>query len=358
MKVWHLISNRWNSAISEYALSAARALKLAGAETLITPLQSSPIEARFIAHEFSVESVDHFGPSKYGRLVALSKKFDPDIIFTYGGPETTAAMFIKNGRKLIRFYGQRADGLGMTRQFFGRVGHFHVDRLIAPSYFVGEPLRGITGGEVDVVPLGCDQKKFSFLDTSRAKRPEILIFGRLDPVKGHREFLPILKELIIMAKSKGDPIPRLRIVGMPANLSPSHLRAEADQFDLSEDDLIIQCEQVANVAALMSESSLGLVSSLGSEVICRVAQEFLLCGTPVITTGVGSLPEVFVDKSFGNYYDHTKPAEAAAKIYNWLCLGHCESNLQRQARSLAAKRVFSIERMAEDLIRIVRSTLS
>lgn len=358
MKVWHLISNRWNSAISEYALSAARAMKLAGAETLITPLQSSPIEARFIAQEFSVESVDHFGPGKYDRLFALSKKFNPDIIFTYGGPETTAALFIKTGRKLIRFYGQRADGLSMTRQFFSRVGHFHVDRLIAPSQYVGQPLRGITGSDVDVVPLGCDQKNFSFQDINRAKRPEILIFGRLDPVKGHREFFPILKELITMAKSKGEPIPRLRIVGVPANLSASYLRAEAERLELSEDDLVIQCERVANVAALMSESSLGLVSSIGSEVICRVAQEFLLCGTPVITTGVGSLPEVFVDRSFGDHYDHTKPAEASAKIYNWLCLGHCESNLQRQARSLAAQRVFSIERMSEDLIRIVRSTIT
>jgi glycosyltransferase involved in cell wall biosynthesis len=358
MKVWHLISNRWNSAISEYALSAARAMKLAGAETLITPLQSSLIEARFIDQEFSVESVDHFGLGNYGRLFTLSKKFNPDIIFTYGGPETTAAMFIKTGRKLIRFYGQRADGLSITRQIFGRLGHFHVDRLIAPSQFVGKPLRVITGGEVDVVPLGCDQKKFFFIDAHRAKRPEILIFGRIDPVKGHREFLPILKELITIAKSKGDPIPRLRIVGLPANLSVSHLRTEADRFDLSEDDLIIQCEKIANVAGLMSESSLGLVSSIGSEVICRVAQEFLMCGTPVITTSVGSLPEVFVDKSFGGYYDHTKPVEAAEKIYKWLCLGHCETNLQRQARSLAAQRFFSIERMSEDLMRIVRSTLS
>jgi glycosyltransferase involved in cell wall biosynthesis len=358
MKVWHLISNRWNSAISEYALSAARALKQAGAETLVTPLQSSPIEARFQAHGFNVESVENFGPAKYARLFSLSKNFEPNLIFTYGGPETTAAIFVKNGRKLIRFYGQRADGLGVARQILGRMGHFHVDRLIAPSRFVSEPLCGITGGGVDVVMLGCDHSKFAFVDVQRAKRPEILIFGRLDPVKGHREFFPVFKDLVSIAKSKGDPVPRLRIVGLPANLSLSHLRTEAEKFGLSQDDLTIQCERVESVAAVMSECSLGLVSSIGSEVICRVAQEFLLCGTPVITTGVGSLPEIFVDKTFGDFYDHLQPKEAAAKIYQWLCTGHCEAKVQRQTRALAAQRVFSIERMSEDLIKIAEATVS
>lgn len=354
MKVWHLISNRWNSAISEYALSAARALKLAGAESLITPLQSSPIEARFVNHEFVVDSVDHFGPGKYARLFGISKKFDPDVIFTYGGPETTAAMFIKNGGKLIRFYGQRTDGLGVARQILGRIGHFNVDRHIAPSQFVGEPLRGMTSSAVDIVTLGCDQSRFSFQDVRRMARPEILIFGRLDPVKGHREFFHVFTELIALAKTKGDPIPRLRIIGLPANLSASHLLIEAERRGIAKDDLVVQCEQITNIAALMSEASLGLISSIGSEVICRVAQEFLLCGTPVITTSVGSLPEVFVDKSFGDYYNHLQPAaESASKIYKWLRLGHCETNLQRQARSIAARRFFSIERMSKDLTGIM-----
>ena len=357
MKVWHLISNRWNSAISEYALSSARALKLAGAETLITAMQSSPIQTRFVDHGFSVENVEHFGPAHYARLYATAKKYGPDIIFTYGGPETTAAFFLKKDRKLVRFYGQRADGLGLAKQVLGRMGHLHVDRLIAPSRIVGEPLRGVTGGHIDIVVLGCDQEKFSFQQIPRAKRPELLIFGRLDPVKGHREFFPVFRELLAIARSKGDPAPRLRILGLPANLSAAHLFMAAQRHGISTDDVVIQCERIANVAAVMSETSLGLVSSIGSEVICRVAQEFLMCGTPVVTTNIGSLPEVFVDRSFGDFYDYTKPMDAAVKIYSWLTRGHCETGLQRQERSLAAQRIFSIERMSRDLSGVIKNLL-
>jgi len=180
-----------------------------------------------------------------------------------------------------------------------------------------------------------------------------LIFGRLDPIKGHREFLPIFKDLVQMAETFGDPIPRLKIVGMPANLSPEQIRVEARRLNLSDLDVVIHCERVENVAEMMAQCSLGFVSSIGSEVICRVAHEFLLCGTPVVTTDVGSLPEVFVDKSFGTYYERANPKDASSRIYQWLRVAHCEANTKRQIRSKVAQSIFSIEKMANDFHRVV-----
>ena len=353
MKIWHLISNRWNSAISEYALSASRALREVGADTLVTSLQGSPIESRFHSHEFNLESVPHFGPSMYPKIFSLAKKFDPNIILTYGGPETTAAIFGKFGRRLIRFYGQSANGQNFAKSVLGKVGHLHVDDVLAPSRFVSEPLRQTIGPNVHVVGLGCDANVFKWVDSNRAHRPEILIFGRLDPVKGHREFFPIFKQLLNIAKDKGDPMPRLRIVGLPANLSATHLWAAAHSQGLNENDLSIECQKVEDVASLMSQASLGLVSSLGSEVICRVAQEFLMCGTPVVTTSVGSLPEIFIDSQFGEVFSHELAGDSASRIYRWLCQGHCESKVQRQTRAQAAQRAFSITRMSEALLSLI-----
>lgn len=353
MKVWHLISNRWNSAISEYALSASRALRDAGVDTLVTPLQGSPIEGRFNTYKFDVESVPHFSPSIYPKIFSLAKKFDPNIIVTYGGPETTAAIFGKFGRRLIRFYGQRTDAQNFGRALIGKFGHLHVDDVLAPSRFVSEPLRQIVGHNVHVVGLGCDADVYKWVDSHRATHPEILIFGRLDPVKGHREFFPIFKKVIGMARDKGDPLPRLRIVGLPANLSAAHLWTAANSVGLTNNEVSIECEKVEDVASLMSQASLGLVSSLGSEVICRVAEEFLMCGTPVVSTNVGSLPEVFVDRQFGEVFNYDQQEDSASKIYKWLCQGHCESKTQRQSRASAAQGVFSIKRMSELLMRVI-----
>ncbi len=357
MKVWHLISNRWNSAISEYAISTARALSDLGAQQVVTSLKGSPAESRFDVLNFSLESIDHFGPSSYARLVAMSAKLAPDFIFSYGGPETTAALFFKPGQKIIRFYGQRVEDRGIPRGFITRLAHQHVRKVIAPSRVVAEPLEKLLGCSVNVITLGCDQKTFYFSDTNRSGRPEILIFGRLDPVKGHREFLPFFKKIIETSKTKGDPRPRLRIVGLPANISETHIRVTAESLGLSNDDVIIQCERVQDVAALMSGASLGLVSSIGSEIICRVAQEFLMCGTPVLTTSVGSLPEIFTNETFGTSYDHHDPVAGIDTFYRWLCAGHCESKKDRQIRALMAQKAFSIQRMSADLDKLLNGLM-
>jgi len=353
MKVWHLISNRWNSAISEYALSAARALRSAGAESLITPLQASPIETRFLAQQFNVQSIDKFGPTRYPKLASLAANFRPNYIFAYGGPEATAAIFAKRGGKLIRFFGQRVDERGAARALASRFGHLHVDRAIAPSNFVAIPLKNLLQSDVAVVPLGCDEEKYFLVESPRGNRPEILIFGRLDPVKGHREFLPVFKQIIRLSEAHKEPTPLLRIVGLPANLSPVHLWAEADKLEISRQHLEIQCEAVENVAQLMSTSTVGLVSSIGSEVICRVAEEFLLCGTPVVTTSVGSLPEVFTHPSFGESYNHEDIEGAAIKIYARIRLAYKETRIDRLKRAEFAKKIFSLNRMSQELLQLL-----
>jgi len=355
MKIWHLISNRWNSAISEYALSSALACRELGFETFVTPLGASPIESRFIEKSFELQSIDHFGPSRYAKLAALGAHFSPDIILTYGGPETTAAMFMKGHRKLIRFHGQRASEQGPWAVFARKFGQLHVDRIITPSSFVADGLRKTAQCPIDIVPLGCDEKKYCFKDVDRGERPELVIFGRLDPVKGHREFLTIFGRLTEIAKQEKRLAPLLRIVGLPANLSSRHLLEGAATLGVSSEDIEIQCERITDVAALMSRASLGVIPSIGSEVICRVAEEFLLCGTPVVTTNVGSLPEIFVEPGFGHCYGDHDNLEGAARIFQELVNSHGESSADRLARAQLAASHYSIKTMSETLSKTISS---
>lgn len=350
MKVWHLISNRWNSAISEYALSAAKALRMGGAESLVTCLIDSPIEARFKMAGFHLKSVEGFGPARYAKLAGIAKGFDPELIFTYGGPETTAAFFFKNKSRLARFHGYNTEPVGPLSATTRKLGHLHVDQVVTPSCAIANNIKEYIGCPIEAVTLGIDTSVFEFKDISRSQRPELLIFGRLDPVKGHREFMSLFKKVLALAELHGSTRPKLRIVGIPANLSKVHLLEHAKSIGLSQDDIEIQCDRISNVAELMSKVSLGVVSSLGSEAICRVAQEFILCGTPVVSTSAGSLPEVFVKPEFGSSYQHHENDAAAKVIFDLLISSHDETRTTRQARAIAAKQVFSIEAMSERLI--------
>ena len=67
-----------------------------------------------------------------------------------------------------------------------------------------------------------------------------------------------------------------------------------------DEDIVFINDFVDNVSDHIASSSVGIVSSLGSEVICRVSEEFLLCGNPIFVTDVGSLSECIYSKDAGS----------------------------------------------------------
>jgi glycosyltransferase involved in cell wall biosynthesis len=357
MKIWHLISNRWNSAISEYAISATRATQGMGSDVIVTALAGSPVEQRILALGLKSGTIEHFGPAKIPQLAAASKRINPDVIIAYGGPETTAAQFFKGRAKLVRFYGYQGGDGGPLNAWTKKMGHIRVDQVITPADIITQGLVHVMSCPVNTVSLGCDDAVYKPIEVARNPRPSLVIFGRLDPVKGHREFLPIFSHLLKTWPDQSSR-PKLKIIGLPANLSAAHLMNMATTIGFSPSDLEIICERVSDVAQTLSSATVGVVSSIGSEAICRVAQEFLLCGTPVVTTGAGSLPEVFKDQSFGRVYTSHDPMMAASEISEVLKVAHQENFLSRCERAKAARSHFSLSVMREALARVLQSLLT
>ena len=102
----------------------------------------------------------------------------------------------------------------------------------------------------------------------------------------------------------------------------------------------------------MSRTHLGVVCSLGSEVICRVAQEFLLCGAPIAVSGVGALKEVLRSKSFGIHYGNLSLSDSADLIREQLYRGWQETAETRKKRAELSREHFSFERMGCDLDKV------
>ena len=83
-KAWHLLSNPWNSAITEYALSASLALSLENYENVLTPLEGSSAELRGKLLEVRVFSVKNFSPFSWVKLKAFyNRKCEIILCFSY-----------------------------------------------------------------------------------------------------------------------------------------------------------------------------------------------------------------------------------------------------------------------------------
>ena len=327
MKVLHLVSNRWNSAICEYALSTVRACKVLNYENFIVGITNSPFlnKARELS-DLNEEFAD-FSPKRFFQLKKIIQKFKPDLIFSNGGPEEFIAHFAKpKSVKHFRFRGN----FRLTPVLLPLAQTFY------PSFFAKEKAK-IDG---PIIPLGTNEKKFNFANYNKIEVPSLLIFGRFDPIKGHENFLQLFKKIADVSSFEIN----LKIVGLEANTKASDLAFWAKSLGLeaSRCRVSITTAKIEDVPALMRGVTAGVISSSGSEVICRVAQEFLMCGTPVLVTNIGSLPEVLKELSFGKIYPNLQPIEIVSQIAEYFQ----ENAKTRNARAESAQRHFSVATMA------------
>lgn len=355
--IWHLLSNRWFSAISAYAINTARSLELEGHTCIFTPLQGSPAEQHAINLGLKINAVVNFNWSQKKHLAALEKSINPDIIVVYGGPETFLSRFIiKDRTVLARFRGDQCKIKYKIQQKLQAWSHSHIDLFITPSKRLNQLYQGMYKSKpVKTIPLGVDTQVFqprSYGKPENGSRPKILIFGRLDPVKGHEAFIEIFASMLELWKKsrleKETPI--LQIVGKPANTSVLQILDKAQKMDLKVGyDIEVNPEYIKNVPDLLSQACLGVISSLASEEICRVAQEFLLCGTPVFVSGVGALNEVLSFKEAGLSYKNMPTLESAETLFSFVQQSARETQKEKQARAQEAKKLFSLEQMGRAL---------
>ncbi|MCX6126026.1 MAG: glycosyltransferase [Proteobacteria bacterium] len=347
IKILNLVSNRWNSAITEYGLSTGRALAVKN-QVLNVGIDGSSFLRRATSLGLSTEFLPSFSISNWLKLRVLTQRFQPDLIVAHGGPETILGALSSTPRTpMIRVRGSILDSVGAIGVATHDLGHPKVKLIVAPSNALKVSLEKVSRLPIVKIILGVDESRFRAPQFELSlERPELLIFGRLDPVKGHREFMKIFKRIHVQFSEKLQPV--LKIVGLPANLSVRHLEefTRAEMLTWGRDVVVIS-DHIEDVPGLLAGASIGVVPSIGSEIICRVAEEFLMCGTPVAVSGVGSLEEVLMAPGFGVSFRDLSEEAAAALIYSSLCQFISELPEVRTARATQAAEVFSLQKMSE-----------
>ena len=363
--VWHISSNPFNSAITEYALSSIRSLERRGYDNIFSPLKGSPAEMRSRLYGLRCLPLKNFHISSLLSFCSLGSRLSPTYIITYGGPETfLSKMLRRRTKKLIRFRGQGVTNTNKKYKSLLRYSYSHLDSVIVPGLRLHQSLSRIDCHDnITCVPLGLDTDFFSPAGTwkgpiSQNKRPEILIFGRIDPVKGHSFFIEVFEELLgLWDATSSAPRPYLHIVGKEVNTSIESLQEQvrkSKNLKLGE-DIVFTPEIVQDPKAYLSRACLGVVCSLASEEICRVGQEFLVCGTPIFVSGVGSLDDCLFSPEVGRSYKELSREKLIRSLQELIFISQNESIQDRMSRSARAKDLFSFDRMGASLESLIQS---
>ena len=144
-------------------------------------------------------------------------------------------------------------------------------------------------------------------------RRVIGIVGRIRPVKGQRILLKIFvalrkrfPDIVLLLLYRDTSETEAEWQGLLQDLVESNLQQSVYLYGYRED-----------VQEIMRHIDIGVVSSIDSEVICRVAVEFFSVGTPVVAFPTGALPEIIQD-GFTGRIAKDKSAEALAEALEWM----------------------------------------
>jgi glycosyltransferase involved in cell wall biosynthesis len=187
----------------------------------------------------------------------------------------------------------RSDARVIRRRPGGGFLYKHTQRVIAAADYIRDSfINELKLPPRQVVTIYQGVSLDDFTVAPFPKDPVAGIVARLDPVKGHRYLIEAMSLL-----KRTYPNLRLHIIGQQENTSTHSLRAMAEE--LWVDSRIDFFGFQNDVPKVMSECSIGVIASTGSEAVSRVALEWMASGRPVVATKVGCLREIVQDKITG-----------------------------------------------------------
>jgi len=306
-----VLDERWNSALTDLGLKIASVLE---GKVACAVLKGFPAEEK--CKEKGIPTFYIKDPRKglplapFLSLKDVIKTFKPQVVLTIRGDEMFFSALLKK-RFSFRLYRLHGEAKGIRESFLNRFLHEkYVDGVILSSQKIVNSV--VKKLPKLFIPGAVDVEKFRFSEEGRKRvrkrlkvGDEILfgVVGRFDPVKGHGVFLRALSLL----KKKGLNFKAV-IVGEEKNVKLKELMELCRTLSLSSNVIFIP-ERRKDIVDIMSAVDVGVVPSLGSEMIARVLLEFMACRRPVVVSDVGVLPEI-VKEDFGIVVHPTPPSLA------------------------------------------------
>ena len=311
LRIFQVVNVRWFNATAWYALFLSRLLREAGHQVRVLGLAGTDSFAK--AAEWGLDPeplplasknpLDY--PGLFLTLRRLVRDFQPHLVNCHRGEAFAlwaALRRLDPSFALVRTRGdQRPPRADPVNAFMhARLADAVIctcssiaDSLRTRLHVPPDKLHTIEGG-VDTRIFYPDPQGREAYRNAWGLSPDHLavgLIGRFDAVKGQRELIATFARLL---QEVGTPLrSRLRLVlagFATSNISEEQVVAWAREAGIM--DQVILPGRCPDTRAMMCALDLGVVASLGSETIARVALEIMACGVPLVGTRVGVMPDL------------------------------------------------------------------
>lgn len=368
MNILITVSVRWWNANAYYAISLAEALSKLGHQVYVAGDPDYPPTER--AKNAGLQTIKikfaSFNPFvlvfNWYKLYKFTKKNNIEVINAHRSEDHLLTAFIARKLKipLVRTLG---DVRSPKDNFINRWLHFKAtDYHISSSesnltrYYSTWPdfkptcsviPGGINGEEVFKINKKSELlNKFGLPDNSKI----VGIIARLSPVKNHATF-------IMAASLVHENIPDVifLISGIEVEITRKDLKTLSESVNLNSNIYMIDRHEPVN--ELLSILDVGVITSKGSEVISRVAMEYLAAGVPVVTTDVNVLPEIIENKKNGYVVEAENPYQMSEAILKILQNGSLKQKISKQNVE-DFKNKFDISHVADSILKIYKDLVT
>ena len=351
---------RWWNAEAAYAATLARELLNAGHKVWVLTLPNSLNETKLrnwnlpIITDIPLSSSNPWRLWRaYQRLQSLIEEQQIQIVNAHRSEGFPLLVLLRQQLKSFALIRTRGTTRPLRDHWVNRKLHEDwIEAVIVPAQVIASQLRQVLNlppERLQVIyypanPSLIDSQGESEAQQSRLECLDRLgipehcrvvgIVGRIRPVKGQRillkSFVALRKhfpDIVLLILYRDTNETEAEWQGLLQDLAESNLQQNVYLYGYRED-----------VLEIMRHTDIGVVSSVDSEVICRVAVEFFSVGTPVVAFPTGALPEIVQDGVTGRIAKD-KSAEALAEILEWMlespeCIAElgknaCQQSLER-----------------------------
>ena len=358
LNILQLINVRWYNASAYYAIAVSQALSNRGHKVIVAgdypspPLEKAQQLKLKIHPGLNLSRLDHTSIlQNLKRLSDIVKKEQIEVINAHRGEGHFYASLLKKiSSPKLAIIRTRGDIRPPKANFFNHyLNHKLTDGVITSCKILEESYKknlNFDSYNLRNIPVGIDTDYFTpdYKSSLRQelnldeKSPIIGIVGRLSPVKGHFYFIEAAKYV-----HEKFPQAIFLIAGEDAQISKKDLKEKVKNLGIQRNFIFFG--KVADVREVIGVLDIGVVASIGSESVCRVALEYMAMGKPVIGTNINAIPEVVHDKVNGLVVPAQDPGCLALAIIKLLEDGSLRKRFGQMSRKLAQEK-FSLEKLA------------
>lgn len=257
----------------------------------------------------------------------LISSFAPDVICTTRADGQTASAMVAGNIPTVRI---RCDIRKPRSGRFWRQVDRRTSLVVFPSPFmISRGYAGEREGSVEVIPHPVDTDLYAFREERGISELLLVSIGRLSPMKGHRTLIRALELLPEQVKAV--------VAGSPSQQSINEL--ESFSRSLGVESRITFAGKIENVRDLISRGTIGIVTSLGSEVVSRAGMEMMSSGLPLLASATNGLLDLVEDGRTGLFHSPGNYRQLASQAAFLLRNPSMTLRMGRRARKMCIDRL-------------------